>query len=149
MEFIVTKIEEIHDREGNLAGYQCYDGTGQSVKVKKGRDDYLKNKWPSLEVGTAYTFEMGSYTPPGKSTSYPYVQDFTLMSEALAEKIPPLVKEAQKLGAEVIKPDTTKTSIERAVALKGAIELASHDKIDIKNIGSYAKKFTQYLDTGE
>lgn len=83
-------------------------------------------------------------------------------------EVPPLVAEAKKLGAEVVgvakKPETASTemskedwaekqaierrSIERAVALKGAIKLASHDKIELKDIKAYAKKFAEYLDTG-
>ena len=81
MEFLVTKIDEIH-YNGELVGYQCFDGTGQSVKVKKGQGGYLKEKWGELVVGRAYSFTMGDYQ--GK----PFVKDFKSMSDALADKIP-------------------------------------------------------------
>jgi len=88
MEFIVTQIDEIHDKVGNLVGYQCFDGTGQSVKVKKGQGGHLEKKWGELQVGRAYSFAMGAYTPPGKNPSYPYVIDFTSMEKALEGKMP-------------------------------------------------------------
>ena len=81
MEFIVTRIDEIL-YNGELKGYQCFDGTGQSVKVKKGQGGRLQAKWQELQVGRAYSFTMGEYN--GK----PFVEDFESMSEALADKIP-------------------------------------------------------------
>ena len=81
MEFIVTQIDEIR-YNGELKGYQCFDGTGQSVKVKKGQGGQLQARWGELQVGRAYSFTMGEYN--GK----PFVKDFEPMSEALAGKMP-------------------------------------------------------------
>jgi len=44
MEFTVTQIDEIR-YNGELKGYQCFDGTGQSVKVKKGQGGKLAERW--------------------------------------------------------------------------------------------------------
>ena len=53
---------------------------GEVLKVKYGREGYLKDKWGELQVGRAYTWTMGDYQ--GK----PFVQDFTAVSEELAKK---------------------------------------------------------------
>ena len=150
MEFLVTQIDEIL-YNGELMGYQCFDGTGQSVKVKKGRGGYLKAKWDDLQVGRAYTFTMGEYD--GK----PFVKDFESMSEAMAEKIPAVVKEAVNMGAEVesvspkYKADPAKTtSIENQVALKCATEIAvskidKGEEMSTDKVISVAKQFRQFL----
>lgn len=166
MELLVTQIDEIHDNKGNLLGYQCFDGTGQSVKVKKGQGGALKDKWPELQVGRAYSFTMGSFTPPGKDTAYPYVKDFQAMSEALAEKIPEepsLVTEAKNLGAvedtKMTKGDwadketRTRASIERQTALNNATSIAVAKigkgvEMNTEKTIEVAKSFAKYLDTG-
>ncbi len=143
MEFIVTQIDEIYDNQGGLAGYQCFDGTGQSVKVKKGQGGHLKERWGELQVGRAYTFTMGEFK------GYPFVQDFKPMSEALADKMPPIVKEAVKMGAEVITDPKN-----RSYALSYAKDIAvakmmAGEEMSVDKVIDIAKKFARYLDTGE
>ena len=166
MEFLVTQIDEIH-YNGELVGYQCFDGTGQSVKVKKGQGGKLKDKWPELQVGTAYTFTMGEYN--GK----PYVKDFESMSEAMAEKIPAVVKEAVKMGAKVEsvspmpsgssemskedwaeKEAIKRRSIERQSALYAAKDIAVAKiskgvEMTVEKTIAVAKEFAKYLHMGE
>ena len=61
---------------------------------------------------------------------------------------PALVIEAKKLGAVAI-TSTKDASIARAVAFKGAIDLASNGKIEVKDIGVYSKRYSPWLETGE
>ena len=80
------------------------------------------------------------------------IKEWRLLEKGTEE--PALVTEARKLGAvddTMTKDDwadkdtRTRTSIERQVALKESVELAVHDKIDIKDIGAYARKFEEFL----
>ena len=82
-------------------------------------------------------------------------QDMGAMEES-AKAGEHLVDEAVKQGGVVVevkkkpgtkyKADPDKiSSIERQVSLKAAIELAVHDKIEVKHVGTYAKKFEEYL----
>ena len=143
MEFIVTQIEEIL-YNGELMGYQCFDGTGQSVKVKKGQGGHLQAKWEELQVGRAYSFTMGEYN--GK----PFVENFESMSDVLADKLPPIVKEAVKMGAEVVSVTTKPPSDpkNRSYALSYAKDLAMAGKVEVDKIKAWAIKFAKYLDTG-
>lgn len=60
---------------------------------------------------------------------------------------PTVVKEAKKMGAEVI--NSKDASIARAVAFKGAIDLATSGLIEVKAIGVYSKRYAPWLETGE
>lgn len=54
---------------------------GQVLKVKHGREGYLKAKWGQLQVDRAFSFTMGEFQ------NKPFVSDFTAVSEELEKKI--------------------------------------------------------------
>ncbi len=94
-------------------------GDGTVLKVKQGREGYLKNKWGELIEGQTYEWEMGIY----KDKSF--VKDFKVTSEA-----PPPDKPTNGKPDDMSKDDWAEKdrvhnfSIESQVAYKGIIELA-------------------------
>lgn len=86
----------------------------------------------------------GNFSHPIKAGSE--MQGWCNMPEGTGPTEPPVVTEAKNMGAVVI--NAKDASIARAVAFKGAIALASSGKIELKDIGAYAKKFSPWLDTG-
>ena len=97
-------------------------GTGEVLKVKYGKEGYLKDKWPDLVVGVGVKFELGEYM--GK----PFVKDFKQIDlesqpvshETVKEHMPPptIPKPTPKpTGGYKADPDKTE-SIERQVAMK-------------------------------
>ena len=77
---LIDKMEELHDDDGSLLGYQVFDGDGSSVKVKAGQGGRLRNKWDTLQVGRAYSFTMGEFK------GYPFVQDFEETKDTFVKK---------------------------------------------------------------
>lgn len=96
----IQRIEDIHDKDGKIVGKQCFDADGNSVKVKGGkRGKKLWERWDELRVGLAYLFEMGKFTPPGKTEALPFVKDFKAVAGELSPPAEP---------AKVETPDNTK-----------------------------------------
>ncbi len=61
-----------------------------------------------------------------------------------------LVEEAKSIEAKEIETTQKVTDPKnRSYALSYAKDLAVAGKIEVKDIGAYAKKYTKYLDTGE
>ena len=129
---------------------------GEILKVKYGREGFLKAKWGELQVGRAYSWTMGDYQ------GHPFVQDFTAVSNELAPPTEPQVSEReqqvvdeahkatppnpQAVGKGGYKADPAKTeSIENQVSLKTAVELAVAAIIPPEKILSYAEVFKRYI----
>ena len=60
-----------------------------------------------------------------------------------------VVKDPRPKSARPIASGGKDVAIARAVALKAAIELASAGVIKLENVGSYARKYEEYLITGK
>ena len=159
---VLDRVEEIYDADDNVIGMLVVDKDGKELKVKKGQGGKLQEKWDKLTEGTAFEFTMGMYTPPGKTESYPYVQDFRQVSDALAEQakattIPKPTQKGYKPNTDYkpkdYKADPAKIdSIEKQVALKCATEItvayvrsAGGEDGTIKN----ADKFYNWLKGGD
>ena len=67
--FTISRVEDV-TYDGKVTGKECFDGEGNSVKVKSGRENVLKNRWDELQVSKTFQFIMGIYQ------NYPFVQDF-------------------------------------------------------------------------
>ena len=59
-------------------------GTGQVLKVKHGRDDFLKNKWGLLQVGAGIKFIMKDFTTKDQ-VKIPFVSDIETVASALPD----------------------------------------------------------------
>jgi len=126
-------------------------GDGYVLKVKYGREGYLKDKWGELQVGRAYSWTMGEYK--GK----PFVEDFKQvdiftqdMSHEVEPEAMPDISKPPKDG-KMTKEDwankdlTTRSSIEKQVALKCACEMCGCSQIKPTEVLSYANAFTGWL----
>ena len=79
--FVIDRIQDV-TYDGRVTGKECFDSTGQSVKVKSGQKDVLKNRWGELQVGRAYSFTMGIFN------NFPFVQNFKLHEGEVPEPRP-------------------------------------------------------------
>ena len=84
--FIIERIEDI-TKDGQAVGKLVIDASGDAVKVKNPRGSNLKERWGELQVGRAYSFTMGVYTPQGGTDSFPFVKNFVAVEKELAPKI--------------------------------------------------------------
>ncbi|KKL98707.1 hypothetical protein LCGC14_1821720 [marine sediment metagenome] len=86
---VITSVED--DGYGDKTWKLVTLGTGEVLKVKSGRGDTLRDKWPLLGVGVAVHFKMGDYT--SKGVDYPFVQDIEVTDMAtVASELPPAVE---------------------------------------------------------
>jgi len=127
----IGEMEDIRNDSGEVVGVQVWSPTGESLKIKKGQGGKLKARWGELEIGKAYSFEMGEYK------GYPFVQDFRAVAGELAKKA------LEKVEAKQV--DTTRGSIERQVALKEVGKLVVADKIPVEMIPKYFYQFAHLL----
>lgn len=78
---VIDKINDIYGKDGEeLTGKECFNKNGESVKVKSPKGTNLRERWDELQVGRAYSFDMGEYK------GFPYVQGFKAVSDKLAEQ---------------------------------------------------------------
>ena len=111
---IIDRIEDIL-KDGEVAGKECFDKTGQSVKVKKGKGGGLEGRWDELLIGRAYSFTMGEFK------GYPFVENFKSIESQFVQQAQERVE------------DTRGLSIEAQVAFKGLIELCVADKLKVNS----------------
>ena len=123
----VNRKEDIRDDSGEVVGVQVWGANGNTLKIKKGQGGRLKDRWPELEVGKAYSFEMGEYK------GYPYVQDFKVVADELAQKALEKVEASQA------------NTRDRSFALAYAKDLAVADQIKVGAILEWADKFVEWL----
>ena len=84
---VIDKINDIYGKDGEeLTGKECFNKNGESVKVKNPKGSNLRERWDELQVGKAYSFDMATFTPPGKTDAYPYVRGFKSVEGKLAEQ---------------------------------------------------------------
>lgn len=50
----IDRLEEVIRR-------QVWSPAGDTLKIKKGKGGGLQKRWPELQVGKAYSFEMGEF----------------------------------------------------------------------------------------
>ena len=129
---IIDHIEDILKDE-DIVGKECFDKTGDSVKVKKGRGGSLEKKWDELVIGRAYSFQIGEFKPEGKDKSYPYVVDFKSVEGQL-------VKQAQ----ERVETKTGDTR-DRSMSVSYSKDLVVAGKLDLGQLLTQADKIYQYI----
>lgn len=127
---IISKIEDIIDKGGELAGKQVFDSTGQSLKVRGGQGGGLRGRWGELQVGKAYGFTMGEFK------GFPFVQDFKSVENEF-------VKQAQKQVE-----DKTTSSRDRSMALSYSKDLVCYGKIKLESMFDMADTMLPYIETG-
>jgi len=129
----IDRMEDIRDTSGEVVGVQVWSPTGDTLRVKKGQGGKLKDRWGELEVGKAYSFTMGQFTPPGKTESFPFVADFKWVADELAQKALEKVEASQA------------NTRDRSFALAYAKDLAVADQIKVGAILEWADKFVEWL----
>lgn len=126
---IVDHIEDIL-KDGEKVGIECFDKTGDSVKVKVGKGGSLKKKWDELVVSKAYSFEMGEFK------GYPFVADFKSVESKFVEQ-------AQK-QVETKTLDTR----DKSMAISYSKDLVCAGKVDITELITQAKEIYEYITGG-
>ena len=76
--FMVIDRVELLEKDGKIVGRTLYDSDANSQNIKKGQGGKLEKRWDELDegIGRAIKLTMGSFKPPGKDESYPFVADF-------------------------------------------------------------------------
>ena len=123
---IIDHIEDII-KDGEMAGKECFDKTGESVKVKKGKGGSLEKRWDELLIGRAYSFDMGEFK------GYPFVADFKSVESKFVEQAQERVE------------DKTIDTKNKSVTISYAKDLAIADKIETAQICAYAEVFYRYI----
>ena len=129
---ILDRIEDI-EKDGEVVGKECFDKTGDSVKVKKGRGGSLEKKWDELVIGRAYSFQIGEFKPEGKNKSYPYVVDFKSVEGQLVEQ-------AQKRIE-----NKTGDIKDKSVCVSYSKDLVVAGKLDLGQLLTQADKIYHYI----
>ena len=129
----IDRMEDIRDKSGEVVGVQVWSPTGDTLRVKKGQGGKLKDRWGELEVGKAYSFTMGQFTPPGKTESFPFVADFKWVADELAQKALEKVEASQA------------NTRDRSFALAYAKDLAVVGKILVSDVLRYASEYVDWL----
>lgn len=82
--FIVGVITSVEDDEYPVGKTfkKVTLGTGQTLNVKHGREDFLQKKWGLLQVGKAIKFTMRDFTTP-EQVKIPFVADIETVEGAL------------------------------------------------------------------
>lgn len=114
---------------------------GSILKVKYGREGFLKAKWGELEEGIAYNWKMGEFK------GSPFVEDFTRVADSLQ---PPVHVETHHTDA---KPDPTKISGQevgmwwkhRAFSLSYSKDLVCHGAINKAELYKCAEEMLEWL----
>ena len=142
MDIVIAKIED-GDYQGKPFKIVT-DTNGKAWKIKQGKDNLLRDKWGQLVVGGAYTLDMGEFkNTEGKS--FPFIKNFH-KTGGVPEGIQ-TAQPADKMSRDdwAKKDRITRESIERQVALKGAVELAVAGKIEVKDLFDYSEKCFTWL----
>ena len=148
---VIDKIEDDAYQGKDFKKVTLKDGS--VLKVKHGREGFLKEKWGELQVDRAYEWTMGDYQ--GKQ----FVQDFSAVSGELEKKAIEEAAKAPKPTETMSKKDwvdkdtITRTSIERQTALKEAvawcgIKVQGGTALTYVNVIDCAVMFESYLENG-
>lgn len=117
-------------------------GTGQTLKVKQGREGALMAKWGLLQEGVAIHFKMKDYMKQG--VAYPFVDDIETVEGELPEPVKattiPVPEEPLKWAG--ISADEERR---RSVSISYAKDLACHGKIGIDEMKRFANEFLKYM----
>lgn len=130
------QITVAHAQQNQYGDLIVKTKAGNELKVGKKRQHLFDVFQPGAEVVVGFSSYMNKE----------YVNEATQAAQVVATDTPIvkeyLVKEAVKMGAEVISTTNTK---DRAVALSYAKDLAVAGKIELKEIIAYANKFLDYI----
>lgn len=113
---------------------------GQVVKVKWGREGFLKAKWGELEEGRAFQFQMGEYK------GNPFVEDFYAVEGALPDPVAIHVEEKAMPKPRDVAPQklSREQSISKMNGLNNSTLLASNGMVSMGSIGTLAHQFERY-----
>ncbi len=129
---VVDHIEEAEDDKGQVY-LKVTDKGGKTRNFKQGRSKLLTNKGHLIKEGVALKLTMGQFTPPGKTDSYPFIQDFEKVDDVF-------VKEAHERVAA-----TQVNNKDRGVALSYSKDLVCAGKVDLNEMLGYASVCERYI----
>ena len=115
---------------------------GSILKVKSGREGYLKAKWGELEIGKTYEWEMGSFQDK------PFVKDFKAITSPAPPPTTPLAPAPSQPGMTpdmwTEKDRLKRFSIESQTAFTGIMEVATACIEKETNIGGMVRFLPVY-----